>query len=101
MKLYPAPNSDPNSNGGYNWTDDLTFNQNNHQWMSRVDYNISDNTKLFVRYNLQRELQRFPIQLWSNNTTQQLPYPTNGAGQEPVRLGDGLADARFQSDHDQ
>jgi hypothetical protein len=80
MKLYPQPNSDPNTNGGYNWTDDLTFNQNNHQWLSRVDYNISDNTKLFVRYNLQRELQRFPIQLWSNNTTQQLPYPTTVLG---------------------
>ncbi len=80
MKLYPAPNSDPNTNGGYNWTDDLTFNQNNHQWMSRVDFNISDNTKLFVRYNLQREVQRFPVQLWSNNTTQQLPYPTNVLG---------------------
>jgi hypothetical protein len=80
MKLYPAPNTDPNSNGGYNWTDDLIFNQNNHQWMSRVDYNISDNTKLFVRYNLQRELQRFPIQLWANTTTQQLPYPTTVLG---------------------
>ena len=30
------------------------------QWMSRVDYSISDNTKLFVRYNLQRETQQFP-----------------------------------------
>jgi hypothetical protein len=76
MKLYPKPNTDPNSNGGYNWTDDLLFNQNNHQWMTRVDYNISDNTKLFVRYNLQREVQRFPVQLWSSNATQQLPYPT-------------------------
>jgi hypothetical protein len=80
MKLYPQPNTDPNTNNGYNWTNDLTFNQNNHQWMTRVDYNISDNTKLFVRYNLQRELQRFPIQLWSNNTTQQLPYPTTVLG---------------------
>ena len=40
------------------------FNQNNTQWMSRVDYSISDNTKLFVRYNLQREIQLFPIGLW-------------------------------------
>jgi hypothetical protein len=80
MKLYPKPNSDPNSNGGYNWTDDLLFNQNNHQWMTRVDFNISDNTKLFVRYNLQREVQRFPVQLWSNATNQQLPYPTTVLG---------------------
>jgi hypothetical protein len=76
MKLYPAPNSDPNATGGYNWTNDLTFGQNNHQWMTRVDYNISDSTKLFVRYNLQREQQPFPMQLWSTATTQQLPYPT-------------------------
>jgi hypothetical protein len=76
MKLYPAPNADPNSNGGFNWVDDLHFNQNNTQWMSRVDYSISDNTKLFVRYNLQRETQLFPIGLWSLATTQQLPYPT-------------------------
>jgi hypothetical protein len=80
MNLYPMPNSDPNATGGYNWTDQLTFNQNNHQWLTRVDYNISDNTKLFVRYNLQRELQRFPIQVWSNNTTQQLPYPSTVLG---------------------
>jgi hypothetical protein len=80
MKLYPQPNSNPNTTGGYNWTDDLLFNQNNHQWLTRVDYNISDNTKLFVRYNLQRELQRFPMQLWSSNTLQQLPYPTTVLG---------------------
>src|ERR1035441_7689667 len=44
--------------------------------MSRVDYNISDSTKLFVRYNLQREQKPFPMQLWSTATTQQLPSPT-------------------------
>lgn len=80
MKLYPKPNSDPNTTGGFNWSDDLLFNQNNHQWLTRVDYNISDSTKLFVRYNLQRELQRFPVQLWSSNATQQLPYPTTVLG---------------------
>jgi hypothetical protein len=76
MNLYPQPNADPNANGGYNWVDDLHFNQNSHQWMSRVDYSISDNTKLFVRYNLQREVQLFPIGLWSAATLQQPPYPT-------------------------
>jgi hypothetical protein len=80
MNLYPMPNSDPNATGGYNWTEQLVFNQNNHQWMSRVDFNISDNTKMFVRYNLQREVQRFPVQLWSNNLTQQLPYPSQVLG---------------------
>ena len=76
MKNYPLPNADPNSNSGYNWVDDRSFNQNGPQWMSRVDYSISDNTKLFVRYNMQREVQLFPIGLWSNAKTQALPYPT-------------------------
>ncbi len=75
LKLYPAPNADPNTSGGYNYTQAETFNQNNIQWMSRVDYNISDNTKLFVRYNLQRETQQFPVGLWWRNGNQ-VPYPT-------------------------
>jgi hypothetical protein len=75
MKLYPAPNADPNATGGYNYTQAETFNQNNVQWMTRVDYNISDNTKLFVRYNLQRETQLFPVGLWWRQTDQ-VPYPT-------------------------
>jgi len=76
MNLYPMPNADPDANGGYNWVDQLKFAQNNVQWMSRVDYSVSDNTKLYVRYNLQRETQLFPIALWSNTKIQQLPYPT-------------------------
>jgi hypothetical protein len=75
MKLYPTPNADPNSNGGYNYVQAETFNQNSVQWMSRVDYNISDNTKLFVRYNLQRETQQFPVGLWWRQNDQ-VPYPT-------------------------
>jgi hypothetical protein len=75
MKLYPAANANPNTTGGYNYVQAETFNQNNTQWMSRVDYNISDNTKLFVRYNLQRETQQFPVGLWWRNGNQ-VPYPT-------------------------
>ncbi len=75
LKLYPTPNADPNTTGGYNYVQAETFNQNNIQWMSRVDYNISDNTKLFVRYNLQNETQQFPVGLWWRNGNQ-VPYPT-------------------------
>ncbi|HUK18593.1 MAG TPA: carboxypeptidase-like regulatory domain-containing protein [Bryobacteraceae bacterium] len=75
MKLYPAANADPNVTGGYNYVQAENFNQNNTQWMSRVDYSISDNTKLFVRYNLQRETQLFPVGLWWRNGGQ-VPYPT-------------------------
>ena len=79
MKLYPQPNADPNATGGYNYVQAETFNQNNIQWMSRVDYSISDNTKLFVRYNLQRETQLFPVGLWWRQTDQ-VPYPTSVQG---------------------
>ncbi len=79
MKLYPAANADPNATGGYNYRQAEIFNQNNVQWVSRVDYNISDNTKLFVRYNLQRETQLFPVGLWWRNS-QQVPYPSSVEG---------------------
>lgn len=75
MKLYPAPNANSDATGGFNYVQALIFNQNNHQWMSRVDYSISDNTKLFVRYNMQREIQLFPVGLWWRNGGQ-VPYPT-------------------------
>ena len=75
MKLFPQPNANSDATGGFNYVQAETFNQNNHQWMTRVDYSISDNTKLFVRYNLQREVQLFPVGLWWRNGGQ-VPYPT-------------------------
>jgi hypothetical protein len=75
MKLYPPVNANPNTTGGYNYVQSEIFNQNNLQWQARVDYNISDSTKLFVRYNLQRETQQFPVGLWWRNGSQ-VPYPT-------------------------
>ena len=75
MNLFPLPNADPNSNGGYNYVRDVVFDQNSWQWMSRVDYSISDNTKLYVRYNLQKETQQFPVTLWWRNAVS-VPYPT-------------------------
>ena len=75
MKLYPAPNAMPNETGGFNYVQAETFNQNNNEFKTRVDYSISDNTKLFVRYSRQRETQQFPVGLWWRQTDQ-VPYPT-------------------------
>jgi hypothetical protein len=80
LKNYPLPNADPDATGGYNYVDQLQFDQNNVQWMSRLDYSVSDYTKVYVRYNLQRETQLFPIGLWSSSRTQQLPYPSRIQG---------------------
>lgn len=79
LNQYPLPNADPNITGGYNYVKQINFDQNSWQWMSRVDYSISDNTKLFVRYNLQKERQLFPIGLWWRNPPQ-VPYPTEIVG---------------------
>ncbi|MBV9182501.1 MAG: TonB-dependent receptor [Acidobacteria bacterium] len=78
-KLFPAPNADPNSDGGFNYVQSEIFNQNARQWAVRADYNISDNTKVFVRYNYEREIQLFPVGLWWRNGDQ-VPYPTPIAG---------------------
>jgi len=75
LKLYPTPNANAGTDGGYNYVQAETFNQNNKQWMTRIDYSLSDNTKLFVRYNLQNEVQQFPVGLWWRQD-QQVPYPT-------------------------
>ena len=75
INLFPLPNHDP-ANGGYNYVDKVDLGQNSYQWLSRVDYSISDNTKLFVRYNLQNELQQFPVGLWWRQGSNPVPYPT-------------------------
>ena len=76
MNLFPMPNTDPATTaGGYNYVQALIFDQNDRQWAIRGDWNISDNTKVFVRYNYQREVQQFPVGLWWRNGDQ-VPYPT-------------------------
>jgi hypothetical protein len=75
VKLFPAANANPLLTEGYNYVQSEIFDQNNRQWGIRVDYNISDNTKVFVRYNYQRELQLFPVGLWWRNGDQ-VPYPS-------------------------
>jgi hypothetical protein len=76
LNTLPMPNADPNQTGGWNYVDNLLVDQPNHQFLTRLDWNISDNTKAFVRYNLQRETQPFVIGLWWRNGQRQVPYPT-------------------------
>jgi len=74
-RLFPAANADPNVTGGYNYVQSQIFDQNDRQWAVRGDWNVSENTKVFVRYNYQREVQLFPVGLWWRNGDQ-VPYPT-------------------------
>ena len=75
VNLLPLPNVDPRVANGYNYQQQIPVDQNGTQLLARVDFNISDKTKLFVRYNRQRETQPFPIGLWWRNPDQ-VPYPS-------------------------
>lgn len=77
LNVFPQPNADPRVTGGYNYVDNLVVDQNGTQLLGRVDVNISDNTKMFVRYNRQREVQPFVIGLWWRNGERQVPYPSS------------------------
>ena len=80
LNLFPNPNADPAATGGYNYVDNLLVDQNGWQGLARLDFNISDNTKMFVRYNIQRETQPFVIGLWWRNGERQVPYPSSISG---------------------
>ncbi len=75
LRLLPRPNADPGVTGGYNYVENVELDQNMQQWLTRLDVNVSDNTKVFARYNLQAETQNFPVGLWWRNANQ-VPYPT-------------------------
>jgi hypothetical protein len=80
LNLYPQPNSDPAQTGGFNYTDNLLIDQNGTQALARLDFNLSESTKLFLRYNRQRETQPFVIGLWWRNGQNQVPYPSSISG---------------------
>jgi len=77
LNTLPLPNVDPAVSGGFNYVDNLLVDQPNHQALARLDFNLSDNTKMFLRYNLQRETQPFVIGLWWRNGDRQVPYPSS------------------------
>ena len=81
MNLYPPPNRNPNSNDGFNYISDIVNPQHRTQQRLRVDYNISDNTKLYTVFNHEDETFPFPyITWWGGTQTTAVPYPTPVTG---------------------
>jgi hypothetical protein len=77
MNLYPLPNRNPNSNNGFNFVSDIVNPQHRTQQRLRLDYNISDNTKLYTVFNHEDETFPFPyITWWGGTQTTAVPYPT-------------------------
>jgi hypothetical protein len=79
IALYPKTNQTPTSGNGYtNYHYVNTTPVNRWEASGKLDYAISDNTKLTGTYAYQSEGDQAPISIWwaQPNT---LPYPTPGA----------------------
>jgi hypothetical protein len=74
INSYPNPNQDPAKSAGYNYTSNIINPEHRHQKLARVDYNISDNTKLYTRFNHEYQQSPYPFTLWWNNSND-VPWP--------------------------
>ncbi|PYT84496.1 MAG: carboxypeptidase regulatory-like domain-containing protein [Acidobacteria bacterium] len=83
MSLYPLPNQDPTrpGSGGWNYANGQTRYSNFIQYRGRVDYNLTNSTKLYVTYNHQNDNALNSLDVlwgsggnsWAAPTT---PYPS-------------------------
>ncbi len=64
LKLYPQPNIDPATHSGYNFQYLDQSPQNRWELMEKIDYAVSENTKITVSYNRQDETDLHPVQVW-------------------------------------
>lgn len=65
--MLPAPtNNDPQDHDGFNYIQSFSVPQNSWQNVVRGDYNISDNTRAYVTWSRQREVQNQPLGLWAS-----------------------------------
>jgi hypothetical protein len=74
MNAMPTPNADPTKNGGFNYIQPENLDQNAFTFHPRVDYNMSENSKLYVTYNMQKETDNSPVHLWWTPPNS-IPYP--------------------------
>src|SRR5467141_1557397 len=83
MNLYPLPTQDPSAPGagGFNYANGQTRYSNMLQFRGKVDYNLTQSTKLFVSYKTQHDSALNSLDVlwgsggnsWAAPTT---PYPT-------------------------
>jgi carboxypeptidase family protein/TonB-dependent receptor-like protein len=72
LNLFPAPNFvDPNNR--FNYVYSVLRPNDRNQFISRIDYSVSDRTKLYVRLAREYEEQGFPRGLWWDSSNYELP----------------------------
>jgi hypothetical protein len=72
----PAPNVDPATHGGFNYIQAFSAPMNSWQNMVRIDYDISQNTKIYGSWSRQRETANFPTGQWQGPGTPAVPSPS-------------------------
>ncbi len=72
----PVPNVDPATHDGYNFEQTYSVPQNSWQNVTREDWNISDNTKVYVSWSRQRETDNWPVGLWITAGDWTVPTPS-------------------------
>ncbi|MGD0009044.1 MAG: carboxypeptidase-like regulatory domain-containing protein [Terriglobia bacterium] len=83
LKAYmPAPtNNDPQDHDGFNYIQSFSVPQNSWQNVVRGDWNISTNTRAYVTWSRQREVQNQPLGLWAGSGSDwSVPSPTDIIG---------------------
>src|SRR5208283_1042327 len=77
MEAYiPAPNVDPTTHDGFNYIQSFSAPMNSWQNVVRVDWVISDNTKVYGTWSRQRETATFPTGQWQGPGTPAVPSPS-------------------------
>src|SRR5579883_2057884 len=80
---FPKPNANPVTNStGSNYQYFLGPPQNRWESRIRLDYNISEKTKLYVSWNHQNEQDLSPISVWWWVGGSSLPYPSSQAANQ-------------------
>jgi hypothetical protein len=74
MSQVPMPNANPAFTGGYNLLVPENTNQNGWMWRTRADYNLTDNTKVYATYQVQRETDSVPVHIWWQPVNS-IPFP--------------------------
>lgn len=64
LKLYPQPNVDPASHGGNNFQYLDQSPTNRWEQTEKIDYNMTESTKVTVSYARQDETDEHPVQVW-------------------------------------
>jgi hypothetical protein len=85
MGLWPQPNfNDPDNR--YNYIFNQTVDQNRDQLVARVDYNLTESTKAYIRVARDSEVAQRARGLWWQPGTIELPTPINqkSVGQSAV-----------------